>query len=31
VIGGLAVGTAIFSLAGIVVLAVGTLRHNEGR
>ena len=31
VIGGLAIGTAIFSLAGIVALAVGALRNNGGR
>jgi undecaprenyl-diphosphatase len=31
VIGGLALGTAIFSLAGIVALVVGALRHNGGR
>ena len=31
VIGGLAIGTAIFSLAGIVALVVGALRHNGGR
>jgi undecaprenyl-diphosphatase len=30
VIGGLAIGTAIFSLAGIVALVVGALRHNGG-
>jgi membrane-associated phospholipid phosphatase len=30
-IGGLAVGTAIFSLAGIVALTVGALRHNGPR
>jgi membrane-associated phospholipid phosphatase len=31
VLGGLAIGTAIFSLAGIVALVVGSLRNNEGR
>ena len=31
VIGGLALGTAIFSLAGIVALVVGALRNNGGR
>jgi membrane protein DedA with SNARE-associated domain/membrane-associated phospholipid phosphatase len=31
VIGGLAIGTAIYSLAGIVALVVGALRHNGGR
>jgi undecaprenyl-diphosphatase len=31
VIGGLAIGTAIFSLAGIVALVVGALRHNGRR
>ena len=30
VIGGLALGTAIFSLAGIVALVVGALRNNGG-
>jgi undecaprenyl-diphosphatase len=31
VIGGLAIGTAIFSLAGVVALVVGALRQNGGR
>jgi membrane protein DedA with SNARE-associated domain/membrane-associated phospholipid phosphatase len=31
VVGGLAIGTAIFALAGVVALAVGALRHNGGR
>ena len=31
VLGGLAIGTAIFSLAGVVALVVGSLRNNEGR
>ena len=31
VIGGFALGTAIFSLAGIVALVVGALRNNGGR
>ncbi len=31
VIGGLAVGTGIFALAGIVALVVGALRNNGGR
>ena len=31
VIGGLALGTGIFSLAGIVALVVGALRNNGGR
>jgi len=31
VIGGLAIGTAIFSLAGVVALVVGALRNNGGR
>ena len=31
VLGGLAIGTAIFALAGIVALVVGALRHNGGR
>jgi undecaprenyl-diphosphatase len=31
VAGGFAIGTAIFALAGVAALAVGALRHNEGR
>ena len=31
VVGGLAIGTAIFALAGIVALVVGELRNNGGR
>ena len=29
VLGGLAIGTAVFALAGILALVVGALRHNE--
>jgi membrane protein DedA with SNARE-associated domain/membrane-associated phospholipid phosphatase len=31
VLGGLAIGTAIFALAGVAALAVGAVRHNGGR
>jgi membrane-associated phospholipid phosphatase len=31
VVGGLAIGTAIFALAGVVALGVGAVRHNGGR
>jgi membrane-associated phospholipid phosphatase len=31
VVGGFAIGTAIFSLAGIIALVVGALRNNGGR